>query len=213
VLSGSATPPSDHLVRVLERARSVGFLGPGPVDEHVAHAARFLAALRAGGLEHGRIADIGSGGGVPGLVLLASEPGLEAVLLDAAQKRCSFLVWAAAELGLDDRVEVWCGRAEVIAHEDRARERFDAVVARGFGPPAVTLECATGLVRPGGRVVVSEPPERRIWPAEALAELALVEVVADRVEGVAVFERLPALPGGVPRSGKQLQRAPRFTME
>lgn len=213
MLSGSATPAPDRLVEVLERARSVGFLGPGPVTEHIEHAGRFLEALRGAGLARGRIADIGSGGGVPGLVLLANESELSAVLIDSAQKRCSFLVWAAAALGLADRVEVWCGRAEVIGHEDRARERFDAVVARGFGPPATTLECATGLVRPGGRVIVSEPPARRSWPTEALAELRLVEVVEGRVAGVAAFERLPDLPAEVPRSGKQLQRAPRFTME
>ena len=134
-MSGSASA----LHQVLERARSVGFLGPGPVDDHIDHAERFLAALPVGPTPV-RFADIGSGGGVPGLALLVADPTLSAALIDSAQRRCSFLLWAVAELGLGDRAEVWCGRVEELGHEERARERFDAVVARGFGPPATTLE-------------------------------------------------------------------------
>jgi 16S rRNA (guanine527-N7)-methyltransferase len=214
-MSGSAAPA---LIEVLERARSVGFLGPGPVGDHIEHAARFGEALRSVGSPVGRVADIGSGGGVPGLALLMADPDLEGVLIDAAQKRCSFLVWAVATLGLVDRVEVWCGRAETIAHEARARERFDAVVARGFGPPATTLECATGLVRPGGLVVISEPPRRRRWPAGPLAELALAEATVagpgpSPTPGVAVFVRGAGLDERFPRSAKELQRHPLFSIE
>lgn len=51
------------------------------------------------------------------------------------------------------------------------------MVARGFGPPAVTAECAAPLLAEGGRLTVSEPPEpppdRPRWPPEGLAELGL----------------------------------------
>lgn len=215
-MSGSAT---SALVDVLERARSVGFLGPGPVGDHVEHAGRFLDALRAAGSTEGTVADIGAGGGVPGLALLVAEPALSAVLIDAAQKRCSFLLWAVSVLGLADRAEVWCGRVEEIGHEARARDRFDAVVARGFGPPSTTLECATALVRPGGRVVVSEPPQKRRWPGGPLAQLALVQV-PDRSgtgvtghEGTAVFERVGVLAERFPRPAKEQQRLPLFATE
>ncbi|MEL6982315.1 MAG: RsmG family class I SAM-dependent methyltransferase, partial [Actinomycetota bacterium] len=105
-MSGPALPA---LTSVLERARSVGFLGPGPVEDHVEHAGLFRQALDGlgdGGFV-GRAVDIGAGGGVPGLVLLATVPQLELVLLDAAQKRCAFLVWAVAELEVSDRADVW----------------------------------------------------------------------------------------------------------
>ncbi len=220
-MSGPASPT---LLEVLERARSFGFLGPGPVEDHVVHAGRFLDALVAAGLVSDpgdgtptgdgapvRVADIGAGGGVPGLVLLATSPTLEMVLIDASQKRCAFLVWALAELGIDDRAEVWCGRAEEIGHEERARERFDAVVARGFGPPPTTLECATGLVRPGGRIVISEPPQRRDWPADALAELALS--VGPPSPSMAVFVRGSGLDARFPRPARQQQRRPTFDLE
>ncbi len=199
------------LRQVLERARSVGFLGPGPVDDHVANANRFVDALSASGVGRGPVADLGAGGGVPGLVVSLADPSRELVLIDAAQKRCSFLVWALAELGLDGRSEVWCARAEELGREPRVRERFEAVVARGFGPPATTLECAAPLVRPGGWVIVSEPPTRRRWPADGVGQLALVE--APPLPGVARFERGPGLDDRYPRSAKQQQRAPLFDVE
>lgn len=193
------------LAEVLDRSRAVGFLGPGPIETHAEHAALFGRAL---GSAECRFADIGAGGGVPGLPMLVAERGLSAVLIDASQKRCSFLVWAVAELDLADRVEVWCGRAEEIGRQERARLSFDAVVARGFGPPAVTLECATPLVVDGGRVIVSEPPVARQWPPAPLAEMGLTQVESER--GVAVFERRGPLPDALPRRTKQIQRAALF---
>ncbi len=207
-MSGPASPT---LLEVLERARSFGFLGPGPVEDHVDHAGRFGKALELGGTTTIRVADIGAGGGVPGLVLLETAPSLEMVLIDASQKRCAFLVWALAELGVDERAEVWCGRAEEIGHEERARECFDAVVARGFGPPSTTLECATGLVRPGGRIVISEPPQRRDWPADGLGELALE--LGQPSESMAVFVRRPGLDPRYPRPARKQQRRPTFDLE
>lgn len=190
---------------VLERSKAVGFLGPGPIESHSDHAALFGRAI---GSAECRFADIGAGGGVPGLPMLVAAPLLSAVLIDASQKRCSFLVWAVAELGLADRVEVWCGRAEQFGHEERARGRFDAVVARGFGPPSTTLECAAPLVRPAGLIVISEPPVHRRWPSDGLAELGLVKREAE--QGLAVFERTGDVPESIPRSSKQQQRKPLF---
>ncbi len=196
------------LAEVLERSRAVGFLGPGPLETHVEHAALFGRAI---GPAECRFADIGAGGGVPGLPMLVSNPAWSAVLIDASQKRCSFLVWALSELELTDRAEVWCGRAEQLGHEGRAREGFDAVVARGFGPPASTLECATPLLRPNGRVVVSEPPVKRDWPADGLASAGLIQL--DAGPGVAVFERTGDLRDDLPRPAKQQQRTPLFVLD
>jgi 16S rRNA (guanine527-N7)-methyltransferase len=159
-----------------------------------------------------RFLDLGAGGGLPSLPILVARPSFEAVLLDAIQTRCSFLVWAAGRLGLTDRVEVWSGRAEAIGHEDRARFGFDAVVARGFGPPAQTVECAAPLLRPGGRLVISEPPEERTWPDESLAAVGLHHEVDVAAEGVVVLRRIPdiAVDDRYPRRIKVQQRTPLF---
>lgn len=196
------------LAGVLDRARALGFLGPGPIEGQIAHARLFWEALAAEWPEAGGglVADLGAGGGLPSLPLLVDQPGLRVVLVDAIQKRVSFLVWAAVELGVAERAEAWCGRAETFGHDDERRGRFDAVMARGFGPPSSTLECGAPLLRPGGRLVLSEPPEYRAYPADGLARCGLVMV--DQRAGCAVFERRGEMDPALPRSARLQARQP-----
>ena len=167
----AATAPTD-LEAVLADARTRGLLGPGPLPPQLEHARAFVRALG----QSVRVVDLGSGGGLPGLVILAERPDIGGVLLDATQRRCDFLRAACDRLALGDRAEVVCARAEAAARDPRWRETFDVVTARSFGPPAVTAECAVGFLRAGGTVLVSEPPEEDPgrWPAHGLARLGLV---------------------------------------
>ncbi len=173
------------LVRVLGRARDLGLLGPGPVRPHLEHAAGAAERIAARwGPTPASVdgplwaADLGSGGGLPGLPLAVAFPSIQWRLIDAAERRIAFLEWAITELGLAGRVEAVRGRAEVIAHAPEHRGRYDLVTARSFGPPATTAECAVGLLRSEGALLVSEPPEPdpTRWPAGPLASLGL-EVV------------------------------------
>lgn len=145
---------------------------------------RCLPAGRRRGL------DLGSGGGVPGLVLAVGDPELELVLLDAGRRPADFLRGAVTRLGLADRTVVVEERAETAARRPELREALDFVVARSFGPPALTAECAVGFLRLGGALVVSEPPDAPDrWPAEGLDALGLG--AADRCgEAGAGFVRL-----------------------
>jgi 16S rRNA (guanine527-N7)-methyltransferase len=167
--------PADHpgLLDVLEQARALGFLGPGPVEAHIEHALAFATAVPA---PPARALDLGSGGGVPGLALALHWPASRWTLLDAGTRRAAFLHTAAAALGVSDRVEVLAARAESAGRDPELRGAFDLVVSRSFGSPAVTGECAAPFLRVGGSLVVSEPPEPSAdrWPAATvLAELGL----------------------------------------
>jgi 16S rRNA (guanine527-N7)-methyltransferase len=130
------------------------------------------------------VLDLGSGGGLPGLVLATYRPELELTLLEARQRACRFLREAVATLDLS-QVLVVEARAEDAARRPDLRESFDVVVTRSFGPPAVTAECAVGFLRPGGRLVVSEPPGDEAperagarWPVSGLEELGFAPPVA-----------------------------------
>jgi 16S rRNA (guanine527-N7)-methyltransferase len=184
---------SPTLREVLGRARTLGLLGPPPLEEQVRHARGFGQAAAESGAIAQRALDLGSGGGLPGLVLaddaaVGSTSG-ESIptgwtLLDARAKSTTFLEAAVVELKLTRFVTVREGRAEVVARSE-LRGAFDLVCARGFGAPAVTAECAVGFLRRGGLLVVSDPPgeeasEER-WPSAGLGELGL--------------ERLTAIPG------------------
>ncbi|HEY4396589.1 MAG TPA: RsmG family class I SAM-dependent methyltransferase [Acidimicrobiia bacterium] len=163
-----------QLTAQLEDARRRGMVGPGPVEAHLDHAEALATAIGAD--FSGRFLDLGSGAGVPGLILLGVWPQATGVLLDARRRRCSFLESAVRELDLVDRTSVACGRAEELARGGGFRSAFELVVARGFGAPATTAECAVGFLSAGGRLVVSEPPgatDASRWPREGLEQLGL----------------------------------------
>ena len=175
-----SSPPGMTVDAILERSRRLGFLGSGSVRVHVEHALGFTRGIVA---PPARLLDLGSGGGVPGLVLALHWTETVTVLLDASERRCAFLTEAVASLGCRDRVTVVRSRAEQAGRRDDLRGHFDAVVARGFGPPAVTAECGAPFLAVGGHLVVSEPPgsghtvDEGRWPQ---AGLALVGLRADR---------------------------------
>jgi 16S rRNA (guanine527-N7)-methyltransferase len=146
--------------------------------------------------------DLGSGGGIPGLVLAWRWPETRLVLMDGSARRTAFLAGSVGVLGWQSRVEVICARAEVLGRDSAWREQLPLVVVRGFGLPAVTAECAAPLVAVGGRVVVSEPPEPGPdrWPS-ALSLLGLVAGERRRVGGFTFqsLRKLSACPDRYPR--------------
>ena len=185
----------DRLDVVLERSRALGFLGPGPVAPQREHARSFLSPIG----DCRRVLDLGSGGGVPGLVVAWELPDVEVLLLDAMAKRCDFLESAVRELGVEDRTAVRCGRAEELARDPELRAAFPLVVARSFGAPAVLAECAVGFLSgPGSRLLVSEPPDtsasEQRWPSEGLAELGLRRGDLSRGHGGSIQELVVDTP-------------------
>lgn len=137
------------LIEVLLEARRRGFLGPGPVEDHLRHSLGFVRAGTQGG--HSMVVDLGSGGGIPGLILALAWPESRVMLLDASERRTSFLSDALDQLGLaGPRVKVVRERAESAGRQARWRSTADLVVARAFGPPAAVAECAAPLLMTGG---------------------------------------------------------------
>lgn len=193
-----------RLYEVLGEARRRGFLGPGPVADHIIHARAYAAAGLGGDPVHPTL-DLGSGGGVPALALAVDLPDARWVLVEANRRRCAFLVEAVAALGLGDRVDVVGERAEQVGRDAAHRGRYGTVVARGFGPPAVTAECAAPLLVGGGRLLVSEPPEEqteegRRWPAAGVERLGLrLETITSGRARIAVLEQVQPCPETFPR--------------
>jgi 16S rRNA (guanine527-N7)-methyltransferase len=201
--------PSPALTDALERARRLGVLGPGPVDAHLGHATGFVRALTSvpkGSL----VVDLGSGGGVPGLVVAEFRPDLRVLLLDAMEKRTALLSEAVAAMGMAERVEVRTGRAEVLGREESLRGTAAAVTARSFGPPATTAECAAPLLAPGGLLVVSEPPHSPDrWPTEPLSQLGLVASPFDE-PGFQILVQAEPCPERFPRRNGLPAKRPLF---
>ncbi len=232
------------LVEALAQARSHGFLGDGPLDAQFDHSFDLAECVEAfvpeGTFRNGptatpfRFLDLGTGGGVPGLVLAHCWPSAQGTLLDANERRTHFLAEATGSLGWEGRIQVVRARAEVAGRNPELRGTFDLVVARSFGPPPVTAECGAPFLKPGGLLVVSEPPasdsageggdgdEKRPsddvrWPASGVAIVGLTPLTAWRHRfGYQVLQLVNPVADTYPRregvpAKRPLYRVPRDT--
>lgn len=202
--SGAEPDPPDRpqLLDALEAARQLGFFGPRPVAEQLAHAEAFATVLADAGVKPCAFLDLGSGGGLPGLVLAARWGASTAVLLDASARRTAFLRKAVDTLGWTGRVTIAEGRAEVLARDPALRQAFPLVVSRSFAAPAVTAEIGGAFLAVGGMLVVSEPVDgTERWPEERLPELGLAPAVIARGERarIALIERVAPVEERWPR--------------
>lgn len=128
-----------------------GLLGPREVDRiwerHLLNCAAVAELLEPGE----RVADIGSGAGLPGMVLAIVRPDLHLVLVEPLLRRSDFLREAVEELGLEN-VDVIRGRAEDRDVRDQAGER-DAVVSRAVASLDKISRWSLPLLRTGGRML------------------------------------------------------------
>ncbi len=226
-LSASPTTQTDRTVqpatrvqRALEQSQKFGFLGPGTLDLPMRHADAFVdiacAEVEAAGGVGGTCSwlDLGSGGGLPGLVGIDRLADSTWVLLDAQAKRIRFLRSVVADWDVSSRVICVLGRAEEIYQAGQYRE-VEVVVARGFGQPSVTAECATGFLPVGGILVVSEPPDSdgSRWDGVDQTPLGLVFDGVRRSGGFgfAVLRKVRRQASQIPRTGAALARNPLFS--
>lgn len=150
-----------------------GLIGPREVprlwDRHLLNCA--VVADPAVGLvaDGARVADVGSGAGLPGLVWGIVRPDLTVVLIEPLLRRSTFLSEAVNALGLSERVTVLRGRAEEIAR-DPAWAPVDVVTARAVAPFGRLVGWTTPLVAPGGWLVALKGSSARREVEEAQAE-------------------------------------------
>jgi len=140
---------------VLGEAQRIGTLGAAPCAEIIRHATWFADGLPS---DVHRVIDLGSGAGVPGLIVAIVCPEIRVTLVDRRAKCVDALQRAVSALDLVERVDVRCADVENLSRIPGWQRSFDAAISRGFGPPLRTLSLSALFVRLGGVVVVSEPP-------------------------------------------------------
>mgnify|MGYP000988904410 CR=1 FL=1 len=146
---------SDPLYQALAEGQRVGALGTTDLRDAIEHARRFVAAIP---VNAGPLIDLGSGGGLPGLVIAWDRPDLQCVLVDRRQKRTDVVQRLVARLGLHDRVRVLCRDLDHLSRDPAFRAGCGVLTARSFGTPEQVLRMSTPLARPGALLLVSEPP-------------------------------------------------------
>ncbi|MDW7655602.1 MAG: 16S rRNA (guanine(527)-N(7))-methyltransferase RsmG [Bacillota bacterium] len=132
------------------------------------------------------LVDVGTGAGVPGLLLKIMRPDWHCILMDALAKRLRFLDAVIAQLGLE-QITTWHGRAEDAGRLPAMRDRHALVVARAVAPLHVLAELCLPLVRVNGRFVAMKGNPDSEWPQAGRA----VRLLGGELESLQQF----TLPG------------------
>ncbi len=189
-----------------------------PADIAVKHFADALTCSLAMHPQiQGRLVDVGSGAGFPGLPLKIAFPRLQVTLIEATGKKAEFCRHIVEGLGLSG-VQVIHARAEEVGHQPDHRHTYDWATARAVAQLSVVVEYLLPLLRLGGKAIAQKGES---GPAEAhAADSALrllggrmVQVIPVELPRVAetrylvVIDKVAATPASYPRrAGVPLKR-------
>ena len=146
-----------HYISLLSKANEIARL-TGPSDEeilwndHLVDCAYALPMIPS----KGRLIDVGTGGGLPGMVWAICRPDLEVTLLDSISRKCKLVEKMAIALGLKN-VNVVCSRSEDYSKDNR--EKFDIASARAVCSAGILAEYLSPFIRVGGHAVAMKGPK------------------------------------------------------
>ena len=167
-----------ELVSMLASGRGAPSAVRDPDEAWRVHVADSLAGLEFPELRSAeRVADVGSGAGLPGLVLAAALPDARVDLIESVGRKCAFIERAASRAAIAN-VRVVCERSEEWALEE-GREAYDAVTARALGRLSTLAELASPLLRERAALVAwkgRRNPDEEEELARAAARLAMEPV-------------------------------------
>lgn len=192
ICPGLAAESCQQLVRLGQRFLETGSLrGVTALKTEAAIKQEFLmdslAAVHCLPAQ-GRVIDIGTGGGIPGLVLAIARPDLRFTLADSAQKKTRWVQEVVDELGLEN-VEVVTGRLEALGRDSELRGAFAAVTAKALASLNVLVEFALPLLKLEGRLIALKGPALEDELAGASKALALLGGQVHRCYGYSIGEK------------------------
>lgn len=157
---------------------------------HILHSAAIL--LQAEIPEKSKVLDLGSGGGLPGLVIKILRPDLDMTCLDATRKKMDAVADMARKLNLRDCATAW-GRAEDLGKDKWFNAQYDVVVARAVAPLKDLVKWSRPFLRPpharlitlkGGDLQQERGQAERLPDVRTIKESALAFAGAEQVPGV-----------------------------
>ncbi|RJP26248.1 MAG: 16S rRNA (guanine(527)-N(7))-methyltransferase RsmG [Candidatus Omnitrophota bacterium] len=163
------------------------------------------------------IVDVGTGAGIPGLLLSIMRPEANVLLIDSRKKKTDFLNRVVKQIPLYN-CNVLCERIEKTAHNEQYREKFDIVTARAIGSLPITMELTAPLAKTGGNILLprgsNEEEESKIEYLSSILGNKIVKMVPYKLPRrnqdfvLFVLEKIMNTPDKYPRKPGQLKKRP-----
>jgi 16S rRNA (guanine527-N7)-methyltransferase len=200
----------DRLLAVSQEMNLTAILDRGTAwERHIVESLRVVKLI--GDAE--TLIDVGSGGGVPGIVIAIARPNLQVTLLEATEKKARFLEQTAKNLGLVN-VRVLAERAELAgAASTKYRERFDLVTARAVAPLRVLLELTVPFLKVNGQLIAIKGERAETELVEAAEAQRILGVSLEHSERhptatILVLRKLQSTPKKYPRRAGEPKKNP-----
>lgn len=179
-------------------------------NEHILDCAMMLAMTP----DKGRAIDVGTGGGLPGVVLAICRPDLEVTLLDSITRKCAQVEKICIALGLRN-AKVVCVRSEDYAKEHP--EKFSLVTARAVTSAGILAELLAPFAKTKGKIVAFKGPRvteeletvGNKWSRIGLSSPKLTPyTLGDKKRFLLVWEKIGQAPKGIPRRPGMAEKFP-----
>jgi 16S rRNA (guanine527-N7)-methyltransferase len=166
------------------------------IERHLLDSLRALPLIDAA--PPGPLADVGSGGGVPALVIAATRDSRDIHAIEATGRKAAFIAEAAEAMGV--AVAVHAARSEELAAEGSPwRDAFACVCARALAHPPVAVELCAPLCRQGGRLVLWTGAQADRTAMGTAAAAVAAELEPEELAGLTTLRKLEATPARYPR--------------
>jgi 16S rRNA (guanine527-N7)-methyltransferase len=207
-----------RFVKLLANANNkVRLTGPSDektiYEEHIEDALRALSSLEKFESGH-RFVDVGTGGGLPGVVWGICRPDMEGVLIDSVGKKINILREIVETLGLQN-ITALNMRSEELALQQR--EKFDVATARAVADAKVMAEYLSPLVKIGGRLVIFKGSKvsaeidipRKDWKKLGLGAPILAPYkISGKELNLTIWEKESPCPRRFPRKPGEARKTP-----
>lgn len=177
------------------------------VNRHVLDGLTVATNIHQSKMTRGSLIDIGSGGGLPAMIVAIACPELQVTMVDSVGKKVKFLEEASIHLGLDLNRGI-AGRAEELARVKGERESYDLATARAVGTLNLTLELCLPFLKRNGIYMAQKTTGR--LEQELVEAKAMMRELECRVEQTKTFENMPGVEESVILLIRKLDKTPHY---
>ncbi|CAN5392817.1 16S rRNA (guanine(527)-N(7))-methyltransferase RsmG [soil metagenome] len=177
------------------------------VNRHILDGLTVASNIYKSKMTSGKLIDIGSGGGLPAMVIAIACPDLAVTMVDSVGKKVKFLNDASHELGLINNT-AFAARAEELARVKGERASYDLVTARAVGTLTLTIELCLPFLKRNGLYLAQKTTSR--LEEELKDAKAMMRELECRVEQTKLFTGMPGVEDSVILLIRKIETTPHY---